>query len=329
MKPHVSAVGERHVRVPQTSLGVWRAQPGVGRPRRCAGVSGKQICPEEPALTGVLPSGETRLFPVVGDPIAQVLSPAAITRILASRGADAIVVPLHVSSRDLPDLMPMLHRVHNIDGLLVTVPHKQAALALCVSASARARFVRAANAVRRTADGWHGDNTDGVGYVDGLEREGFVVAGKRALLVGCGGAGSAIGLELLDRGIARLAVHDLDAARRDEYIARLSVRFPDRVVAGSDDPAGYDLVANATPMGMHAGDPLPVGVSKLGSGQFVACAITRPDVPPLIAEARRIGCRTMTGAGMFDSQAETLADFLLAEIAPEGARPTGEISSPE
>jgi shikimate dehydrogenase len=280
-------------------------------------------------LTGVLPSGETRLFPVVGDPIAQVLSPAAITRILASRGADAIVVPLHVAPRDLPDLMPMLHRVRNIDGLLVTVPHKQAAFTLCASASDRARFVRAANAVRRTVDGWYGDNTDGAGYVDGLEREGFTVAGHRALLVGCGGAGAAIGLELLERGIAHLAAHDKDIARRDAYVAQLSVRFPGRVTAGSDDPTGYDLVANATPMGMHGCDPLPVNVAKLGRGQFVACAITKPDVTPLIAEARRIGCRTMTGAGMFDAQAETLADFLLTEIAPEGTQPNEEISSPE
>lgn len=276
-----------------------------------------------------VPSGKTRLFPVVGDPIAQVLSPAAITRILADRGADAIVVPLHVSPHDLPELLRMLHHVHNIGGLLVTVPHKQAALGLCASASARARFARSANVVRRTPQGWHGDNTDGVGYVDGLEREGFVVAGSHALLVGCGGAGSAIGLELLERGLAALAVHDRDTDRRDDYIARLSVRFPGRVAAGSDDPTGHDLVANATPMGMHEDDPLPVDVSKLGRAQFVACAITKPDVPPLIAEARRIGCRTMTGAGMFDAQAETLADFLLAEIAPAEALLTEEIPSPK
>lgn len=262
-------------------------------------------------MTGFIPSGGTRLFPVVGDPISQVRSPEVITPILAARGEDALVVPMHISPANLPQGLAALRQVHNLEGALITVPHKRAALSLCSTVTDRARFVQSVNVVRRTGDGWYGDNTDGQGYLDGIELQGFSVRGKRALLIGCGGAGAAIALEILERGAALLAVHDIDFARRDDVMAKLAERFPSKVVAGSVDPFGFDLVANATPLGMYPGDPLPVDVSRLEPWQFVACVVTKPKVPLLIAEARLRGCRTMTGLGMFDAQAETLVDFLL------------------
>lgn len=266
----------------------------------------------------IIPSGATRLFPVLGDPIAQVQSPAKVTQILANRGRDAIVVPIHVSSPDLPKLFDALSAVRNIDGMLVTVPHKRLAFGLCSARTDRADFVKAVNVVRRSVSGWYGDNTDGHGYLEGIEREGFFVVGRRALLVGCGGAGSAIALEILKRGAAELAIHDVDAARRDEMVVKLAQSFPGKVSIGHADPSGYDLIANATPMGMQIGDPLPVEVRKLQPWQFVACAVTKPEVSPLIAAAQEQGCRTMTGLGMFDAQAETLTDFLLGTELSRG-----------
>ncbi|MBX5009289.1 shikimate dehydrogenase family protein [Rhizobium lentis] len=262
-------------------------------------------------MTGFIPSGSTRLFSVVGDPIDQVRSPSVLTRLLVDQGEEAVVVPMHVAAADLPTLFQALHTVRNIGGILVTVPHKQEAFRLCATATDRAAFVEAANVVRRLDDGWHGDNTDGLGYLDGIERQGFAVAGRKCLLIGCGGAGAAIALEIMRRGASLLAIHDIDRERRDAVIAKLDRYYRGRLVVGSADPAGYDLVANATPLGMRPEDPLPIDVSKLESRQFVACVVTKPEVPPLIEEARRRGCRTMTGAGMFDAQAATLVDFLL------------------
>ncbi|MEH0294818.1 shikimate dehydrogenase [Agrobacterium sp. CCNWLW71] len=262
-------------------------------------------------MTGYFPTGATRLFPVVGDPIAQVKSPRILTGILVKRGEDAVVVPMQVTPTDLTGLLDSLKDVHNVDGILVTVPHKRDAYALCSTRTDRADFVEAVNVLSRTDDGWHGDNTDGIGYLDGIERKGFSIQGRRALLVGCGGAGSAIALEILKRGAAELAIHDIDTARRDGMIAKLRNIFPGRVVAGDTDPACFDLVANATPLGMKPGDPLPIDVSRLRPSQFVACVITKPEVPPLIAEARQRGCRTMIGTDMFAAQAETLVNFLL------------------
>lgn len=263
-------------------------------------------------MSPVVLNGETRLIPIVGDPIAQVKSPGALTRILAERGHNAIVYPAHVAAGDLPLFLAAAKATRNLDGIVVTVPHKIAALDACDEPTARARFLGSVNVLHRRADGvWTGDATDGLGYLDGCRRHGFDVAGKRALLVGAGGAGSAVAYEILERGAAQLALHDLDTARRDSLMDRLNGRFPGRCVAGCTDPAGFDLVANATPLGMRAGDPAPVRLDALVPAQFVADIVTRPEVTPLIAHARSLGCPTMTGVDMFNAQADLLVDRIL------------------
>jgi shikimate dehydrogenase len=107
--------------------------------------------------------------------------------------------------------------------------------------------------------------------------------------------------------------------RRDSLISRLRTRFGDRVVAGSADPIGFDIVAHATPMGMRADDPHPVDVLQLKPDTFVADVVTKPAVPPLIQAAREIGCGTSTGADMFAAVTDLIVDFLLADGPLKGA----------
>ncbi|HPE60397.1 MAG TPA: hypothetical protein PLB10_08670 [Thiolinea sp.] len=260
-------------------------------------------------------NGETRLFPIIGDPIAQVKSPQNLSHILQQRGVNALVIPLHVHPTDLPATMAVLKSTANIGGMAVTIPHKIPALDYCAELSERARFVGSVNIIRKRADGsLVGDNVDGIGYLDGIHKEGFDITGKRALLVGVGGAGAAVAFEILQRDAAFLAIHDLNAERRDSVVQRLAERFPGRVAAGSGNPESFDLVANVTPVGMKAGDPYPVEVEKLLATQFVADAITRPEVSPLVQFAHDLGCKTMTGAGMFNAEAAILVDYLLGDI---------------
>ena len=141
--------------------------------------------------------------------------------------------------------------------------------------------------------------------------QGYDPAGKRALLVGAGGAGSAIGLALLDAGVAELAIHDADVVRRDALIGRLAKRGKGKVTAGSGDPSGFDLVANATPAGMKPDDALPFDAGKLSPSTFVGCVITQPAVSPIVAAARAKGCATSTGTQMYQALQSTMVDFLL------------------
>lgn len=257
-------------------------------------------------------NGETRVLAIIGDPIAQVKSPAGVTQSLLERGRNAVLVPIHVTPADVDGFLDGLGRARNVDGIIATVPHKFAAYRHCASATDRAHFLGAVNVMRRNADGtWHGDMCDGVGFVDGIRAAGCVPQGRRALLVGAGGAGSAIALALLEAGVTELAVHDGDAARRDALVERLRGRFGARVRVGSTDPDGFGVVVNATPAGMRPEDPYPVDVSRLAPAMFVGDVITAPAVTPLLEAARRLGCPTQVGAGMFAAVRELMLDFLL------------------
>lgn len=256
-------------------------------------------------------SGATRVVFIVGDPIAQVKSPAGVTALMRERGADAICVPAHVRGDDLADFVRLAGRMPNVDGILVTVPHKLAALPLCATLAARARSIGAANMLRKVPSGWHGDMCDGEAFVAALRAAGARLAGQRALLVGAGGAGAAIAHALVDAGVAELAVHDADAVRRDALLLRLRGYGGVPVRAGSDDPDGFDVACNATPMGMRDGDPLPIRVDRLAAGAVVGDVVTVPTVPPLVARARARGLSASTGSDMFEQVKLSIVDFLL------------------
>jgi shikimate dehydrogenase len=251
-------------------------------------------------------SGATRIHLIVGDPIDQAKSPAGLTRVFAARGVDAVCIPMQVPAPDFDAFMAAAKRVRNIDGIVITVPHKFSASPHCETLSARARQLAAVNVMRREADGrWSGDMTDGVALVAALRAQGFEPKGRRALVVGAGGAGSAVALALLEAG-ASVAVSEVDSERRESLRQRIA-----SLALGSSDPSGFDLVVNASPMGMAPDDPLPVEAARLAPGAFVADLVTKPAVTPLLDAARRRGSPILTGAGMFEPQSGILADFLL------------------
>jgi len=258
-------------------------------------------------------NGDTRLCFCVGDPIAQVKSPAGLTRVFNERGENAVCVPAQVRAVDLDEFMRGAKRMLNADGMVITVPHKFSAFGHCDAVTNRARFLGAVNVMRRERDGgWRGDMTDGVALVAALRAAGFEPRGRKALVVGAGGAGSAVAFALVEEGLARLGLCDADLGRRDDLAARLAGRTSATVHAHAADPDGFDLVVNATPVGMAPGDPIPLAADRLVRGTIVADLITLPPVTPLLEAARSRECGIVTGADMFAPQAGILADFLLA-----------------
>jgi shikimate dehydrogenase len=194
----------------------------------------------------------------------------------------------------------------------VTIPHKFACYQACASASERSHFLRTVNLMRRRADGsWHGDMVDGLGFVGAARAKGIDPRGMRALLVGAGGAGSAIALALVEAGVAEIAIHDNAQERRDVLIGQLNGLGKGRARVGTADPSGLDFVANATPAGMKDGDPLPVDVARLAPSAYCGCVITKPEVSPFIAAARALGCVTATGTDMYQQHQSIMVDFLL------------------
>ena len=259
--------------------------------------------------------GATRVYPIIGDPIAQVKSPAGMTGAFAEAGRNAVVVPIHTAPGDVDDFIASCTRTKNIDGIIVTIPHKFAALEHCATATERARIIGSINVLRRNPDGtWHGENFDGLGMLGGIRAQGGEPAGKKTMLVGAGGAGMAIAQGLLDAGVSELAIHDVDATRRDRLIERMRAHYGEKARVGSDDPTDFELVVNATPMGMRPEDPLPVQIDRLSPETFVGCVITAPAVSPWVAAARAKGCRGSVGIDMYTAEQALMIDFFLAVL---------------
>jgi shikimate dehydrogenase len=259
--------------------------------------------------TGI--TGSTRLYAVLGDPIAQVQAPTLVNALFARQGVDAVLVPVHVQAAALATLMAGLKQIENLDGMLITVPHKATAGGFADQLSPTVELLGCTNAIRRNPDGsWRADNFDGVGFVNGLASAGHRPAGWRVALLGAGGAGSAIALSLLETGVAHLSVTDPDAARLAELRCRLESGWPGRVsTPASPAIRDADLVVNATPLGMRPDDPLPFPPQDLPDGCVVADIIMRPAKTALLAAAATLGHPVHPGAAMLHHQLDLYRAF--------------------
>jgi shikimate dehydrogenase len=257
-------------------------------------------------------NGHTRLVVILAHPIGHVRTPAEMNRHFAAIGRDAVLVPMQVLPEDLPAAVAMLRRVPNLGGIVVTVPHKEAIAALCDRLTDAARLVGAVNVVRRDADGTlTGGQFDGEGFVSGLRKAGHEVRGRRVWMAGAGGAAAGIGYAMLRHGVAHLSIHNRTPARAEALAARLRAALPGAPVAGCGaDPAGHDIVVNATSLGMAAGDPFPVDPAQLTKAMVVAEVVMQPDRTALLDAAAAIGCPTHPGLPMLLEQIPILADFV-------------------
>lgn len=255
--------------------------------------------------------GTTRLIVHFGDPIAAVQSPLIYNPYFERNAIDIAVVPMEVGRHDYPDALRAVFRMTNVLGAIVTMPHKQTTVGLLDDCSARARAAGSCNAVVRRPDGTlFGDLFDGVGFVAALRHNGCPPAGARCLVVGAGGVGSAIAVALAAAGASELVIHDIAPEPAAALIARLHQHHPALATrVGPNDPAGFDLVINASSLGMAPGDGAPVDVSRLAAASFVAEVVMKPDPTPLLIAARARGCRTQPGIDMLFEQIPLYLEF--------------------
>lgn len=271
----------------------------------------KPAVPQSAAVPAI--TGRTRVLAIVADPIHHVKTPQRINELMRAQGVDAVMVPLHVAPGDLAQLFATLRRVHNFDGMVVTVPHKTAAPALCDELTDEAQAVGAVNVVHRLPDGrLRGGMLDGIGFVDGLRGGGIDPAGQSVYVAGAGGAGSAIAFALAGAGVRRLTIANRNTDRAMQLAERLRARYASLPISvGTSDPSGHDLVVNATSLGLQPGDPMPLDADRLEPRQLVAEIIMDPAETALLKAARARGCRVHEGAPMLASQVRHMAAFML------------------
>ncbi|MFU8926133.1 shikimate dehydrogenase family protein [Acinetobacter puyangensis] len=255
--------------------------------------------------------GSTRLYFVVGHPIKQVKSPEGVTQELINKGLNAIVSPADVHPDNFSDFIKTTGNMLNTDGLIITVPHKISALNCCDQVTERASFIGAVNTIRRCAQGWEGDMLDGKGMVQAILAQGIILKNKKVLLAGAGGAGKAIAYELLLSGVSELAIFELDGQRQQQLVEQLSQLGKAKVFAHDNDPTGFDVLVNATPMGMNGDPSAAFQLNQITTQMAVADVVTSPENTPFICHALTQGCTVVKGTDMFAQVRDLMVSYLL------------------
>jgi shikimate dehydrogenase len=246
-------------------------------------------------------SGKARLAGVLGWPVAHSRSPRLHGVWLERHAIDGAYVPLPVEParfaaavRSLADL--------GFRGANVTIPHKEAAFAVCDEVAPFARRAGAVNTLRFEDGRILGENTDGFGFLESVREEvpGWQAAAGPAVVLGAGGAARAVAASLLEAGCPRVTLVNRTAARAEALAAAIGGAVE---VAAEPPLEGAALLVNATSLGMAGQPPLALDLAPLPAASVVADIVYVPLETPLLAAARARGLRAVDGLGMLLHQA--------------------------
>jgi shikimate dehydrogenase len=273
-------------------------------------------------------SGTTTLIAHLGYPTFAFKSPLIYNPWFEKNDIDAVVVPMGVKAEEYPGFFRYLFTLTNIRGALVTMPHKATTTGLVDELTPTASVAGAANAVLLREDGTLlGDQFDGEGFVRGVRRKGFDLEGKRALVVGNGGVGSPIAASLAAAGVAAMGLFDPNSAASESLGERLVAAYPElQITTGSKDPDGYDIVVNATPLGMKDDDPLPMDVERIAPTTFVGEVVMKQEVTPFLQAAMDKGCSVQVGKDMLFEQIPAYLEFFgFGTATPDELRSVSQV----
>lgn len=268
-------------------------------------------------------NGHTELIAHIGYPTHSFKAPMIYNPWFDKAGVNARVVPMGCKPEDFPEFLKLVFKLSNIRGALITMPHKVTTIGLLDEVLPNAAIAGACNAVRLGPEGQlQGDMFDGEGFVRGVVRKGLQLQSARALVVGSGGVGCAIAASLVAAGVSSLALYDLNTAAAEGLAGRLRQHYPVlQVKSGSNDPAGFDLVVNATPMGMSVGDAMPMDVSRIAATTFVGEVVMATEMTAFLTAAAARGCRVQIGSDMLFEQIPAYLEFFgLPSTTPKELR---------
>ena len=260
-------------------------------------------------------SGTTKLYGCIAHPSAHVRAPSIFNPIFRKQNTDAVMVPVNCPPEHLAMVIRGLNGLENFGGLAVTIPHKLALAAYCDTLGDGARATGAVNAVRFGEDGKiYGNNFDGEGFVAGLLGEGHQLENKTVLLIGAGGAARAISVAVAHKGCARMDITNR-TPERAKAVATLTGEFTGNspigtVALATSDLNSYDIVINATPLGLHEDDPHPVSLDRLRRDCLVCDIIMVPDRTKWLIAAEKSGRPVHKGRHMLDYQLELIGRFI-------------------
>lgn len=273
--------------------------------------------------------GNTEIIAHIGFPTYAFRAPLIYNPWFAKVGINAVVVPMSCQVEPYPRFLRSIFHLGNIRGALITMPHKVSTVGMVDEVLPTAAIAGSCNAVRRLADGrLQGEMFDGEGFVRGLKRKGFDPKGSRTLVVGAGGVGCAIAASLAAAGVLEMDLFDVNDASAKGLANRLMQHYPSMTIrTGSNDPAGYELLVNATPMGMKDGDPLPVDMARVDPSTFVGEVVMKTDMTAFLKAAQARGCRTQMGSDMLYEMIPAYLEYFGYPVpTPDELRAAAQVS---
>jgi shikimate dehydrogenase len=255
-------------------------------------------------------TGSTKLAGIIGWPVAQSLSPRLHGYWLHELAIDGAFVPLAVRPEDFSTVVVGLQKA-GFSGVSVTVPHKEAAFALCHDCDPPAQAAGAVNLLILHAGGRiEGRNTDAPGLAAALRGElaDATLRGKQAVVLGAGGAARAAVVALEELGVGEIRIVNRSRARADQLAAALVPRVTSKIVVfdAVDWPSAAReaaLIVHATSAGMKGAASLDVSLDSVPRTSVICDVVYNPLETPLLARARRAGFKTIDGLGMLMHQA--------------------------
>jgi shikimate dehydrogenase len=254
--------------------------------------------------------GSTQLAGLIGWPLAHTLSPAMHNAAYQSMGLNRVYMPLAV--RDGATLARAIAgiRAFPFVGFNVTMPYKRLVLNMCDEVATQARLAGSVNTVHLRDGKMIGYNTDGRGLLESLASEaGFAAEGRRAVVVGAGGAAGAALVALVLSRASHVAVASRRPEQAEDLVDRIGDHARETELIGTglgpdlrELIESADLVVNATPLGMSPDDPPLLPGEWLQPGQVVADMIYMPKVTRLLAAAAARGAKPVGGLGMLVAQ---------------------------
>jgi len=257
-------------------------------------------------------TGTTRLYAIIGDPIAHVRTPMAFNDYFRAQNIDAACLPVQIGRDDLPRGWAGLKSIANLDGFIVTAPHKAEAARLCDRLEGDGMHTGVVNAVRREPDGsFSATLLDGRGFVSGLIKQGHPVEGQRFYMAGAGGAGTALAYALADAGAVALTIHNRTRSKAERLVAEVGAAFPGLDVrVGTADAGGHAVVVNATSLGLKPDDGHSFDLASTDPSALVAEVVMKPDMTALLIAAEQRGHAIHFGIHMLNSQLDLMMQFL-------------------
>jgi shikimate dehydrogenase len=265
-------------------------------------------------------SGRTRVIGIIGDPVAHSRSPAMHNAALEALQLDAVYVPFHVTPARLRDAIRAF-RALDLCGLNVTVPHKEKILGMLDGVTKRARVIGAVNTVYRHGDEIFGDNTDASGFLAALREAAVRLRGRRALVIGAGGAARAVVAALHDAGASHIVVANRSAGRRRSLAAHfaawhVSIETADlEALTDRRLLARVSLVVNTTSLGWHDEPFPPLAYAATPSG-CICHDLVYGRRTEFVAMAEQAGRRTLDGLGMLLHQGAAAFTLWTGERPP-------------